>query len=109
MLHIYFKANKIPDPKDGRILLLNEALKSVFKTDQMTIFTLQRLLTSHLTPLPDLDAKPVTVGVDVNDVDVDDEVEDEVDDGDGEVDGDDGNYASLDGDKNNNDDGDDYA
>jgi SWIB/MDM2 domain len=57
LLHIYFKANNIPDPADGRILLLNAPLKSIFGTDQMTIFLMQRELTKHLTPVPDLDVK----------------------------------------------------
>ena len=57
MLHIYFKANNIPDPADGRILLLNAPLKLIFGTDQMTIFLMQRELTKHLTPVPELDVK----------------------------------------------------
>lgn len=45
----YVKDNKLQDPRDGRKILFDTELQSVFKCKSTTFFKLQRLLSAHLT------------------------------------------------------------
>ncbi|KAJ3212228.1 hypothetical protein HDU67_003948 [Dinochytrium kinnereticum] len=47
-LWVYIKANKLQDPNDGRNILFDDAMKSVFKVSKSTSFQLSKHLSPHL-------------------------------------------------------------
>lgn len=44
----YIKANELQDPSDKRQILCDEKLQSVFKTDKVHMFTMNKLLGKQL-------------------------------------------------------------
>lgn len=44
----YIKEKELQNPKDGREIILDEALTKVFKRKKFTYFTLQKFLTPHM-------------------------------------------------------------
>ncbi len=47
----YIKANELQDPNDKRQILCDEKLHAVFKQDKINMFSMNKLLGSHLYPL----------------------------------------------------------
>lgn len=47
----YIKLNKLQSPTDGRVILCDPLLKELFKCDQTDAFTMNKLLTAHLTKM----------------------------------------------------------
>ena len=50
-LWAYIKENKLQDPKDGRYILPDEKLATIFGTERLRGFSLTKYLGKHLTPL----------------------------------------------------------
>jgi upstream activation factor subunit UAF30 len=44
----YIKSNDLQDPNDKRQIICDDALKSVFKTDKVHMFTMNKILGPHL-------------------------------------------------------------
>jgi upstream activation factor subunit UAF30 len=44
----YIKGNNLQDPNDGRIIICDDALRAVFKTDKVHMFTMNKLLGQNL-------------------------------------------------------------
>lgn len=49
---MYIKENKLQDPKDGRNILCDAALKDLFEVDEVTSFQMAKIIGPHLTKLP---------------------------------------------------------
>lgn len=47
----YIKLNKLQSPEDRRVILCDPLLKELFKCDETDAFTMNKLLTSHLTKI----------------------------------------------------------
>ena len=45
----YVKENKLQNPKDGREILADAALKKIFEKDKVTMFEMNKLLSKHLS------------------------------------------------------------
>mmetsp|Transcript_6223 Transcript_6223/g.7695 ORF Transcript_6223/g.7695 Transcript_6223/m.7695 type:complete len:342 (-) Transcript_6223:195-1220(-) len=48
----YIKANDLQNPDDRREILLDEKMKTLFKCDKFTMFTLNKYVGSHIHPFP---------------------------------------------------------
>ncbi len=48
---VYIKANNLQNPSDGREILLNGEMKGVFKVDKCTIFSINKLISNHLSTI----------------------------------------------------------
>ena len=46
----YVKARDLQDPSDKRHILCDDALRAVFKSDKVHMFTMNKLLANHLYP-----------------------------------------------------------
>jgi len=55
-LWVYFKENDLQNPDDKREILLDDALKAVFKVDTFTMFSLNKYIGAHVHPF-----KPVNL------------------------------------------------
>jgi SWIB/MDM2 domain len=51
-LWTYIKANELQDPTDKRKILLDAAMAEVFGVQELTMFSLNKELTSHLSNIP---------------------------------------------------------
>ena len=49
----YIKGNELQDPNDKRQILCDEKLHAVFKQDKINMFSMNKLLGSHLYPIDD--------------------------------------------------------
>ncbi len=49
-LWAYIKANNLQNPEDKREILLDEKMKSLFHCDKITMFTLNKYVSSHIHP-----------------------------------------------------------
>jgi upstream activation factor subunit UAF30 len=45
----YIKAEKLQDPKDGRQILADDKLKTLFKKDKVSMFEMSGILSKHLS------------------------------------------------------------
>lgn len=50
-LWAYIKENHLQDPNDGRFINCDAKLKKLFKTDRVHMFTLNKILSDHLSPM----------------------------------------------------------
>jgi len=48
----YIKVNHLQNPEDRREILLDEKMKSLFQCDKVTIFTINKYVSSHMEPFP---------------------------------------------------------
>ncbi|KAJ0264439.1 SWIB complex BAF60b domain-containing protein [Hirschfeldia incana] len=53
MLWKYIKENSLQDPKDGRTIICDEALRSLFSLESINMFQMNKHLTKHIWPLED--------------------------------------------------------
>lgn len=53
MLWRYIKENKLQDPNDGRRIICDESLQSLFSFESINMFQMNKLLTKHIWPLED--------------------------------------------------------
>ncbi|XP_019092041.1 PREDICTED: upstream activation factor subunit spp27-like isoform X2 [Camelina sativa] len=53
LLWKYIKENKLQDPNDGRTIICNEPLRSLFPFESINMFQMNKLLTKHIWPLED--------------------------------------------------------
>lgn len=53
MLWRYIKENKLQDPNDGRRIICDESLRSLFPFESINMFQMNKLLTKHIWPLED--------------------------------------------------------
>lgn len=51
-LWAYIKANDLQNPQDRREIILDEKMKTLFKCDRFTMFTLNKYVGSHIHPFP---------------------------------------------------------
>ncbi len=49
----YIKGNELQDPADKRQILCDDKLHAVFKQDKINMFSMNKLLGSHLYPVDD--------------------------------------------------------
>jgi upstream activation factor subunit UAF30 len=47
----YVKENNLQNPSDKREILLDEALKKVFKVNKVTMFSMNKYLVKHIYPI----------------------------------------------------------
>lgn len=55
-LWAYFKENNLQNPKDKRVIILDDTLKAIFNVDQFTMFQLGKYIGAHIHPF-----KPVNL------------------------------------------------
>merc|ERR1712038_97711 len=48
----YIKANNLQNPEDKREIILDDKMKTLFKVDKFTMFTLNKYVGSHIHPFP---------------------------------------------------------
>merc|ERR1712038_184824 len=48
----YIKANNLQNPDDKREIILDDKMKTLFKVDKFTMFTLNKYVGSHIHPFP---------------------------------------------------------
>ncbi|XP_013638403.1 PREDICTED: uncharacterized protein LOC106343673 isoform X1 [Brassica oleracea var. oleracea] len=53
MLWKYIKENNLQDPKDGRTIICDESLRSLFPLESINMFQMNKHLTKHIWPLED--------------------------------------------------------
>ncbi|XP_019096240.1 PREDICTED: upstream activation factor subunit spp27 isoform X1 [Camelina sativa] len=53
LLWKYIKENKLQDPNDGRTIICDESLRSLFPFESINMFQMNKLLTKHIWPLED--------------------------------------------------------
>ncbi len=51
-LWAYIKANNLQNPEDRREIILDDKMKTLFKCDKFTMFTLNKYVGSHIHPFP---------------------------------------------------------
>jgi upstream activation factor subunit UAF30 len=50
----YVKARDLQDPKDKRQIQCDDAMRAVFKSDKVHMFTMNKLLAAHLYPVEEI-------------------------------------------------------
>lgn len=53
MIWKYIKENNLQDPKDGRKILCDEPLHSLFRVKSINMFQMNKALSKHIWPLGD--------------------------------------------------------
>lgn len=49
----HIKEHDLQDPNDKRQILCDEAMKTVFKQNKVHMFTMNKLLAAHYSPMPE--------------------------------------------------------
>jgi upstream activation factor subunit UAF30 len=61
-LWAYFKENDLQNPKDKRIIMLDDRLKAIFNVEQFTMFQMAKYIGAHLHPFTPVNLNEMTEG-----------------------------------------------